>query len=713
MRQHYDGEIVADTTRTMPEHDVPADAADFEYPKDWIVSYAQTHEDVLLWRALHSVTPGFYVDVGAHDPTDLSVTRAFYERGWRGINIEPIPFYAKRLREERPRDQILEVALGDKPGIATLYDFGGTGLSTIDTDIAKEHAASGFPSSELRVPVITLAAAVDGLGNQDVHFLKIDVEGYERQVLSGADFNKFRPWIVLVEATKPLTTKPSFGAWEPLLLNAGYHFVYFDGLNRFYVSEEHLDLKRYFSVPVSTADPFGDHKVLRLSAAVEALERERLKHEVPRLQGTAQPCESSNAAGLRRVVEAQAADLVRLRRALVSLQPAGSQSREDEILAAKEELSEWIRSIVISDLVRTQETITDVLRQSRWRRLGGRLGAVRQMSWETGRWRTHLLGANNSAEPDTENAAHESSIPDLLAELKRLNGLLDEIRGARWRKLGQWLGLEERSAWEAGLWRSPLLLQPFPVIEATPKETSPPVRLQGKSRPSPTSHEGFVEYITQRFIEECRGFATDVILDIGANTGQFARDLRARGYHGHIVSFEPLSQAYAELVGAADSDPLWDVAERCAIGANDGWAEINIAGNSYSSSLLPMLDLHREAAPHSAYTGKEPCRVTTLDSFVDGTFSDPTTIFGVKIDTQGYEAEVLAGLKRNHNRVKVILCEMSVAPLYARGPTMSELSDLLAELNYHCVALCPELLDPRTGKLLQVNGVFVKRASTD
>jgi FkbM family methyltransferase len=163
------------------------------------------------------------------------------------------------------------------------------------------------------------------------------------------------------------------------------------------------------------------------------------------------------------------------------------------------------------------------------------------------------------------------------------------------------------------------------------------------------------------------------------------------------------------LAAAAAPDLLWDIAERCAIGASDDWTEINIAGNSYSSSLLPMLDLHREAAPQSAYQGTEPCRVTTLDSYIERTFSDPTTLFGLKIDTQGYEAQVLEGLRRNHDRVKVIVCEMSLAPLYSRGPTISELCHLLAELGYRCVALGPEFEDPRNGELLQANGVFVKR----
>src|ERR1700687_2381015 len=124
------------------------DVVAFEYPKQPIISYAQTHEDVLLWRALHSVGAGFYVDVGAHDPTALSVTRAFYDRGWRGINVEPSPVYAQMLRKERPRDVTLEVALGDKRGQATFYDFGTSGLSTLVKEIAENHLRVGLRPAE-------------------------------------------------------------------------------------------------------------------------------------------------------------------------------------------------------------------------------------------------------------------------------------------------------------------------------------------------------------------------------------------------------------------------------------------------------------------------------------------------------------------------------------------------------------------------------------
>ena len=219
-----------------------------------------------------------------------------------------------------------------------------------------------------------------------------------------------------------------------------------------------------------------------------------------------------------------------------------------------------------------------------------------------------------------------------------------------------------------------------------------------------------VEYSTREFLEACRSFGTDLILDVGANKGQFAQSLRACGYSGHIVSFEPLSDAHAALVGAAANDALWDVVERCAVGAVPGETQINIAGNSYSSSLLPMLDRHCLAAPDSMYRGVESCCVITLDDYVERTFSDPTAAFGLKIDTQGYEAQVLKGLERNLPRIKVIMCEMSLVPLYEGAPSMQELCRLLAEAGYRCAAAAPEFEDPETGELLQLNGIFILRS---
>jgi FkbM family methyltransferase len=701
------------------DHTLPGRATDddatilaFEYPKVPIISYAQTHEDVLLWRALHNVHRGFYIDVGAHDPTALSVTRAFYENGWRGINVEPDPLYADKLRKERPRDVTLEVALGHSPGMTTLYGFGDTGLSTLVKGIADEHIAAGFKATERSVSVTTLAELLNDLGDQQVHFLKIDVEGCEQQVLRGADFAKVRPWIVLIEATRPLTTIATWEGWEPLLLKAGYEFVYFDGLNRFYVADEHRHLKRYFSVPVSTCDPFRDGEVVRLSAVISGLQRDLIKHEVPRLGNSDETpiaCDAHNAAGLLQIVEAQASDLVRLRRALLSAQTVASlRLRAIRGDANESKFFEWSRSFersrsgILQQINRTQGAISDVIERSRWRRIGQQLGLAKRMAWETGSWRTDfsVAGITGSADGGTS----EPSMAELRSELERLYGLLDELRRSRWQKLGHRLGLARRLPWESEGWHDPLMSESSPQGKAGSRRGE-----HVSAVASPSSYIKSIQYTVECFLRECRGFATDVILDIGANTGQFAEGLRACGYHGHIVSFEPLSDAHARLVAAAASDPLWDVAERCAAGARDGWTNINIAGNSYSSSLLPMLDLYRDAALESAYLGTEPCRVITLDSYIEQTCSDPTTLFGLKIDTQGYEAQVLEGLKRHHDRVKVIVCAMSLVPLYADAPCISELCHLLAELGYRCVAFGPGFEDRRSGELLQVDGIFVKR----
>ncbi len=216
-----------------------------------IVSYAQNFEDVMLWRALGRVREGFWIDVGAHDPDKHSITRAFSERGWRGVNLEPVQTHFARLQAARPRDLNLNLAAAAAPGRLSFHRIGTTGLSTLDADIAAAHARNGWEVETENVDVTTLAEICRRHVSGQVHFLKIDVEGAEREVLLGADFTVCRPWIVLVEAIRPDTGEPSHAAWEPILLTAGYHFVWFDGLNRFYLAEEHLEeLVPHFVIPL-------------------------------------------------------------------------------------------------------------------------------------------------------------------------------------------------------------------------------------------------------------------------------------------------------------------------------------------------------------------------------------------------------------------------------------------------------------------------------
>ena len=222
-----------------------------------IVTYAQNFEDVLLWRALGDVTPGFYIDVGAWDPDADSVTRAFSEHGWRGINIEPVTQYWIRLVARRPRDVNLPVALGNAQGTRTLYEVAGAGLSTLVPAHAAGSTAQALGVSEHTVKVVTLAQVCELHAPDHIHFLKIDCEGSEKAVLEGADFTRFRPWIVVVEATAPLTDQPVHAQWENLLTEASYRFVWFDGLNRFYVAFEHHErLAPRLALPANVFDGF-------------------------------------------------------------------------------------------------------------------------------------------------------------------------------------------------------------------------------------------------------------------------------------------------------------------------------------------------------------------------------------------------------------------------------------------------------------------------
>ena len=221
------------------------------------LSYAQNLEDVLLWRVFGGIGAGFYVDVGAAHPDEDSVTRAFYDRGWRGINIEPVPALARLLADARPRDVTLALAAGSADGASTLHVVDGTGLSTTDAGIASMLEGIGHRSSPIRVPLRRLSSILDEHAPDEIHFLKIDVEGAERAVLEGCDFSVHRPRVLLLEATRPLSPEPTHHLWEDLLVGAGYRFVYFDGLNRFYAAEEwHAALAHHFTIPVNVLDDY-------------------------------------------------------------------------------------------------------------------------------------------------------------------------------------------------------------------------------------------------------------------------------------------------------------------------------------------------------------------------------------------------------------------------------------------------------------------------
>lgn len=206
--------------------------------------YAQKGEDRKLRELLGERDPGFYIDVGAWEPTLDSVTKHFYDRGWHGINIEPVPFYHEKLVAERSRDINLLMAAGDANKKHQFAYIEGTGLSTFN----EENIKLGSDNRTVhRIPVLVrtlsvICAAHVPLGPNarpiPIDFLKIDVEGYEREVILGMDFGYYRPKVLVIEATIPGTETPAWDTWDDLVLERGYEFLEFDSLNRWYLRKE-------------------------------------------------------------------------------------------------------------------------------------------------------------------------------------------------------------------------------------------------------------------------------------------------------------------------------------------------------------------------------------------------------------------------------------------------------------------------------------------
>ncbi len=222
-------------------------------------SYSQNLEDVMLWRALKDVANGFYIDVGANDPVGDSVTLAFYERNWNGSNVEPLLFHFNALQAQRPRDINLNCAAGNASGELEFWEFEIHGWSTGDAEVAARHHAEGHRSVHRRVPMVTLADICAEHADRPIHFLKIDVEGFEKDVLLGADFSRFRPWILVIEATAPNSLIDASSQWEDLVTSQAYDHVYTDGINRFYLAQEHADLKPRFAHPPNVFDGYMRH----------------------------------------------------------------------------------------------------------------------------------------------------------------------------------------------------------------------------------------------------------------------------------------------------------------------------------------------------------------------------------------------------------------------------------------------------------------------
>jgi FkbM family methyltransferase len=254
------------------------------------ISYAQNAEDIRLERVFGKQATGFWVDIGAHDPVHFSMTKRFSDRGWRGVNVDASPRQLALLTAGRPADINLNVGISDMPGTLTFFeaDADYAGLSTFSEADAAKHIARGFPFREVPIPVMTLDALFDEhVKGQTVDFLSIDVEGHEASVLAGLNLTRHRPRVIVVEATAPLSRSVTHGAWEHFLVDAGYLFATFDGLNRWYVRPEDAAFMVALELPMCSHDDFVPWEFQERIVALEA-EVAELKKALPPVARAAQ-----------------------------------------------------------------------------------------------------------------------------------------------------------------------------------------------------------------------------------------------------------------------------------------------------------------------------------------------------------------------------------------------------------------------------------------
>lgn len=306
------------------------------------ISYAQNFEDVMLWRALRHIQNGCYIDIGANDPIVDSISLAFYEHGWRGVHLEPTAQYANLLRQQRPDELVIQAAVSDSQKLLTFFEFPDTGLSTLDATIAAEHQQKGFRVLQTVTPTLTLDDVFAQNLRTDIHWLKIDVEGFEEAVLRGWNTSEVRPWIVVVESTLPMSTTPSHQHWEALVLQKGYQFVYFDGLNRYYVSDLHPELMAEPWIPPNVFDGF----------TIDGRASNVFSQDIQRrLQAATQSGQQSAVAELQASEQAKQTLLNQLAETRGQLEQQAASAREEHQLLsrqlkdARDELGQMVRLV--------------------------------------------------------------------------------------------------------------------------------------------------------------------------------------------------------------------------------------------------------------------------------------------------------------------------------------------------------------------------------
>ena len=198
----------------------------------------------------------------------------------------------------------------------------------------------------------------------------------------------------------------------------------------------------------------------------------------------------------------------------------------------------------------------------------------------------------------------------------------------------------------------------------------------------------------------------DLILDVGANVGQFAEKVFEAGYRKRIRSYEPLSRPYGILLTKCSANPNWDVEQLC-IGEAPGEAELQISYNEIASSLLDVTPALRDFDPAFEYVDSETVEVQTLDVAARAVLETAERPF-LKVDVQGFEEQVLRGGEETLARCVGLQIELSFVELYAGQMLFGEMLQGLEQKGFTVYRLYPAYIDTRDGRWLQADGLFFR-----
>ena len=233
-----------------------------------LTTYAQNREDLYLYGILHDVTDGFYVDVGANHEKLHSVTRLFYDLGWRGMNIEPNTKLIKEFKRSRRRDINIQCGVSDVNGDMTFREYPNhDGLSTVSTEIMKLNAKRDIPYTEYQIPVKTLADIFKENEVTTIDFLKVDIEGHELHALIGNNWTRYRPKVVLFEGTRGKQC-------IKYMKEQDYRLEFFDGLNYYMIDNKYKKLTIHDYAGAVLAKGLYTYREVQLEAAIIRLEKD-------------------------------------------------------------------------------------------------------------------------------------------------------------------------------------------------------------------------------------------------------------------------------------------------------------------------------------------------------------------------------------------------------------------------------------------------------